>query len=426
MIHPAMISSHGIQPVRHFMSTISRDSHARFCLDTLNTTILHRLSVNWICTGFGRCRPSNMARWRTKETTLSLLIPISSEVKNPFSKWSRDAHRTGSRSQVSVDSVGDHRRHRIALGQDGSSALVSTTFLDPKTGRPLELVRILEDVRNLQSKQTSLNDKLSYMQTENQALWGEIGSLRQKHSKQQQVVSKLMEFLLNFVASQSNHSHEQSVGQQTPNVTITNDSFSAQHHNNNSQSILNEKGESPNTLKRKQAALMHGEEPNKRTTAQQQQQQQQQQQFSRPMHLGRQQSVTINELADNDPSGWGHGVADLPLVDLVPSPPPSIQNIDDNRQQQPVNYRWTHPTNEPHHGNVHDPRNLAQPNNTFSSVGNGDQTANSYIPDFVLRTDNGSGPRTHAGTAEADIKTVTVDAWCRISLIWYSSISSDL
>lgn len=323
---------------------------------------------------------------------------------------------------MSIDSVEDHLYHRIASGQDGSSGVVSTTLIDPKTGRPIELNRILDDVRNLQSKQTSLNGKLSYMQTENQALWGEIGTLRQKHNKQQQIVSKLMEFLLNFFAGHSNHCQEQSVQHQKSTETISSNSFSSQHpsqgqhQNNNSPSILNEPGASPNTLKRKHAALMHGDESNKRTTAQQQQQQQQ---FSYPTNLGRQQSVTINELTDNDPTIWTHGIAASPLIDLVPSPPPSVQNIDDNHQQQPANYPWVPSTNETHHPNAHDSRNLAHQNRNVSSVGNGDKNGNAYIPDFILRTDNGSGPQANVGptTAAADIKTVTVDVACRRSLI---------
>ena len=212
------------------------------------------------------------------------------------------------------------------------------------------------------------------MQSENQALWGEIGSLRQKHAKQQQIVSKLMEFLLHFVAGQSSHSHEQSVNQQATNEALTHALFSQQQQQQQQQHdpakpsqmpqetkptsfVQNDPNNSPNTLKRKQAALMHGDEPNKRVHHQQQ-----------PPNFGRQQSVTINELTDHDASAWAHDGTTLPLIDLVPSPPPS------NHEQS---------TNE---------------------------SLNAYVPDFFLRSDpatNNSG----------SIKTVTIDADCFINII---------
>ena len=199
------------------------------------------------------------------------------------------------------------------LGNDSSSALVISNYFDSNTGRLVDLSRLLEDVRNLQTRQTSLGDKLSFMQTENQALWGEIGSLRQKHGRQQQIVSKLMEFLLHFINTNSAHHHETSVEQQPPNEGITSDILHSQQdqtgqHTNNSPLVLSEQGLSPNTLKRKHPIFMSNDLPNKRTTMQQQQQQHPQ--------YGRQQSVTINELTDNDVAGWLHTANASPLVIL--------------------------------------------------------------------------------------------------------------
>jgi len=250
------------------------------------------------------------------------------------------------------------------------------------------------------------------MQTENEALWGEIGSLRQKHAKQQQIVSKLMEFLLQFITSNSAPHHEQPVEQQILHEGLATDLLhsqqaQAQHH------TLNEHNLSSDNLKRKHAALMHHDEPNKRTTIQQQQQQQQQ--FAHPTALGRQQSVTINELTDNDPDAWLHANTS-PLVDLVPSPP-AIQSADDNHpQQQPNNYRWPSSTNEPHHPTGHNPRNLPQQNPAFPTVGNGDNLTNPYVPDFILRTDDPSGTKTD-GASLTGIKTVIIDAECCIKMI---------
>lgn len=256
---------------------------------------------------------------------------------------------------------------------------VAGSYLDLKTGRPIELSQILDDVRNLKNKQTSVNDKLSYMQTEHEALWSEIGSLRQKHAKQQLIVSKLMEFLVRFLSSNSAHGHEQSVGQQMPKEGITADLLhSGQEQAHYPQS--HEQNLSPNTLKRKHAAITHvNDGPNKRTAGQQS--------FSYPPGgLGRQQSVTINELTDNDAGTWLHANAS-PLVDLVPSPPPT-QSTDDNQPQQQNDYRWPTSTNEEPHQTGHEQRDPRQSTAAFRAPGTADNAANTYVPDFILRTDD--------------------------------------
>ncbi|UJR36288.1 hypothetical protein I4U23_029017 [Adineta vaga] len=280
-------------------------------------------------------------------------------------------------------------------GPNASSALVSADYLDSKSGRSLEFSHLIHDVRSLQAKQTSLNDKLSYMQSENQALWGEIGSLRQKHGKQQHIVSKLMEFLLQFISANSVHHSEQSVEQQSTKEGLTTDSTHpnqahGQHHGNNSPLVFSDQDTSPASLKRKHVALMHTEEPNKRIHTHQQEQQQH---VSHPTNLGRQQSVTINELTDNDTSGWHHATNASPLVDLVPSPPPSIHTADDHyhqqqQQQQGNDYRWSSEKKD------HIPQNQ-----TFQPVGNGNNARNTFAPDFYLRTDNSAGVNPNNGQA---------------------------
>jgi hypothetical protein len=258
------------------------------------------------------------------------------------------------------------------------------------------------------------------MQSENQALWSEIGSLRQKHSKQQQIVSKLMEFLLQFISTNSSPSNGQSVEQQESKDVLLSDSLhpqqaQTQHHTNNSPLMSNEHDSSLNTLKRKQVALMHSDEPNKRIHVQQHHHQQ----FSNPPNLDRQQSVTINELPDNDTSGWHHTTNASPLIDLVPSPPPPTHSTDDNYHQQQNDYRWTTSTNELLHPSGHDQKHLIQQNKTFRTVGNGDNAANTYVPDFFLRTDNTNGVNKNIGheTSSTGIKTVTIDTECYIAII---------
>lgn len=47
------------------------------------------------------------------------------------------------------------------------------------------------DVRQMKGRQESMDTKLITMKRENEALWRELASLRQKHAKQTQIVSKV-------------------------------------------------------------------------------------------------------------------------------------------------------------------------------------------------------------------------------------------
>jgi len=281
---------------------------------------------------------------------------------------------------------------KLDLPTSSSSPAITSTnnYIDTKLPtRSIELSHVLDDVRNLQTKQTSLGDKLFHMQDENQALWREVSILKQKHAKQQQIVSKLMEFLLHFLTT-STQNHRSSVEQQSTNQS---QQQQTQHHTITNQQIPT------NSLKRKPAALMLSEEPKKRTTTQQQQHL-----LSQPINIGRQQGIIINELTDNDSGGWLHTTDTSPLVDLVPSPPPRTQTLDDNYHQQPNNYEWTVPTDELR----------SSLNKTFKTIGNGNNETNSYLPDFFLNTDNSNGQKTNIGQIdEVDlpgINTVNIDA----------------
>lgn len=284
-----------------------------------------------------------------------------------------------------------------------SSALVSSNPTDSKVPRSIELTHLYEDVRNLQSKQTSLSDKLFHVEDENQALWREISILKQKHTKQQQIVSKLMKFLLHFLTN-STHTHRPSVEQQQSNQsqeqpnTIVNSSISA------------------NSLKRKPAAIMLSEEPNKRTSSQQPHM------YTQTLNPQRSQGIIINELPDTEIASWIHNTDAPPLVDLVPSPPPpsvpshvqstSIQSLDDtfSQQVQPNNFTWPVPTDE-----IQNLLGTPQSNKVYKMIENGNHESNEYIPDFFLNTDsNNDETNTNGGQIHdvdlSDINTVNVDA----------------
>ncbi|KAK7497650.1 hypothetical protein BaRGS_00011045 [Batillaria attramentaria] len=59
-----------------------------------------------------------------------------------------------------------------------------------------EVSKVLSDVTQLRGKQENLTSSLDQLKRENEALWREVASLRQKHAKQQQIVNKLIQFLL--------------------------------------------------------------------------------------------------------------------------------------------------------------------------------------------------------------------------------------
>lgn len=70
--------------------------------------------------------------------------------------------------------------------------------------KPEDLNKVLQDVRAMRIRQDTLDSHLLLMKRENSALWREIASLRQKHVKQQQIVNKLLQFLITIVQPQRN------------------------------------------------------------------------------------------------------------------------------------------------------------------------------------------------------------------------------
>ncbi|KAH0955207.1 hypothetical protein HN011_011007 [Eciton burchellii] len=69
--------------------------------------------------------------------------------------------------------------------------------------KPELMNKMLAEVRNMRGRQESLDSKLGTMKHENEALWRELAMLRQKHMKQQQIVNKLIHFLVTLVQPSS-------------------------------------------------------------------------------------------------------------------------------------------------------------------------------------------------------------------------------
>lgn len=55
------------------------------------------------------------------------------------------------------------------------------------------VARVLNEVKNMNRRQESLDTRFSAIKQENEALWREVAILRQKHQKQQNIVSRQIE-----------------------------------------------------------------------------------------------------------------------------------------------------------------------------------------------------------------------------------------
>lgn len=70
--------------------------------------------------------------------------------------------------------------------------IANTKTIDEKSAiKPEAVSKVLQDVKAMRGRQDSLDSRFSVMKQENEALWREIASLRQKHAKQQQIVNKV-------------------------------------------------------------------------------------------------------------------------------------------------------------------------------------------------------------------------------------------
>ncbi|CAG5121263.1 unnamed protein product [Candidula unifasciata] len=67
--------------------------------------------------------------------------------------------------------------------------------------KPDEVSRVLSEMKQVRSKQETMDENLEYIKRENKLLWREVALLRQKHHKQQQIVNKLIQFLVSLVSS---------------------------------------------------------------------------------------------------------------------------------------------------------------------------------------------------------------------------------
>lgn len=70
---------------------------------------------------------------------------------------------------------------------------------DKAAVKPEIVNKVMSEVKVVRGRQDTLDSRFSAMKQENEALWREIAVLRQKHMKQQQIVNKLIQFLVTLV-----------------------------------------------------------------------------------------------------------------------------------------------------------------------------------------------------------------------------------
>ncbi|CAB3989399.1 heat shock factor 1 isoform X3 [Paramuricea clavata] len=72
---------------------------------------------------------------------------------------------------------------------------------DDKKVKGEEYNRVLSDIHHIKGKQVDMSSVLDQVKMENQSLYQELGDLRQKHEEQEQVVNKLIRFLMKLLYS---------------------------------------------------------------------------------------------------------------------------------------------------------------------------------------------------------------------------------
>ena len=70
---------------------------------------------------------------------------------------------------------------------------------------------VFTEVGNIKHRQEDLDEKLQFMRQENSELWKEVENLRDKHSRQQRIVNKLIQFLGAIVQTPSAEQHSPSL-----------------------------------------------------------------------------------------------------------------------------------------------------------------------------------------------------------------------
>nr|QEX50547.1 heat shock factor [Penaeus japonicus] len=133
---------------------------------------------------------------------------------NNMASFVRQLNMYGFHKVVSADSGGlrlerDEMEFAHPHFLRGQEALIENIKRKIPTSRTMILEenksvsKLLCDVRDMKRDQDSMSTKLLGLKRENEALWREYASMRQKFSKQQQIIEKLIHFLIAMVKSPS-------------------------------------------------------------------------------------------------------------------------------------------------------------------------------------------------------------------------------
>lgn len=98
----------------------------------------------------------------------------------------------------------EHIKRKIANPKQpaavaAAAAVVPSIDEKPPNIKPELVNKVMNEVKVMRTRQESLDTRFSAMKKENEALWREVAILRQKHAKQQQIVNKLIQFLVTLV-----------------------------------------------------------------------------------------------------------------------------------------------------------------------------------------------------------------------------------
>ena len=89
-----------------------------------------------------------------------------------------------------------HIKRKVASANRGGMPSQAQFTPSIKTEKVTE---VLNEVNQLKDKQEDMESKLDTMKKENEALWRDVITLRQKHNQQQKIVNKLIQFLVTYL-----------------------------------------------------------------------------------------------------------------------------------------------------------------------------------------------------------------------------------
>nr|XP_021513080.1 heat shock factor protein 2 isoform X4 [Meriones unguiculatus] len=76
---------------------------------------------------------------------------------------------------------------------------VSSSKPEESKIRQEDLTKIISSAQKVQIKQETIESRLSELKSENESLWKEVSELRAKHAQQQQVIRKIVQFIVTLV-----------------------------------------------------------------------------------------------------------------------------------------------------------------------------------------------------------------------------------